>query len=44
MTLRNYLVLCIAVTVLWVAALLALPGLATTIEQLMLAFLSSNAR
>ncbi|MDZ7670349.1 MAG: hypothetical protein U5Q16_13380 [Gammaproteobacteria bacterium] len=43
MTIRNYLLLCAGVTVIWVAALLMLPDFARTIEQLMLMFLSSNA-
>lgn len=39
----NYLVLCTAATLAWVAALLAMPGFARTVEQLLLMFLSTNA-
>lgn len=40
---RSYLVLCASVTAVWVVALLLVPPFAQTIEQLMLAFLSSSA-
>ena len=43
MKMRNYLVLCAGVTAVWVVALLAIPALAQTVEQLLLLFLSTNA-
>ena len=44
MTTKNYLILCAAVTVIWVPALLFVPVVSDTVEQLMLLFLSTNAR
>jgi hypothetical protein len=41
---RSYLVLCACVTAVWVVALLSIPAFAQSIEQLMLLFLSTNAR
>lgn len=41
---RNYLVLCACVTAAWVLALLAIPAFSQTVEQLLLLFLSTNAR
>ena len=41
---RSYLLLCATVTAAWVVALLSVPAFAQTIEQLMLLFLSTNAR
>ncbi len=41
---KSYLILCAAVTLIWVPALLLVPGLSDTVEQLMLWFLSTNAR
>ncbi len=43
MNTRSYLVLCASVTAVWVVALLAVPALAESVEQLMLLFLSSTA-
>ncbi len=43
MTMRNYLLLCAGITLVWVVCLLTIPDFARTIEQLMLMFLSSNA-
>jgi len=43
MNMKNYLVLCAAVTVVVVIALLYIPGVADTVEGVMLAFLASNA-
>lgn len=44
MKMKNYLVFCVLVTTAWVVALLTIPALAQTVEQLLLLFLSSNAR
>ena len=44
MNIRSYLVLCATVTAVWIVALLSIPALAQTVEQLMLLFLSTNAR
>ena len=41
---RNYLVLCAVVTAAWVVALLSVPAFSQTVEQLLLLFLSTNAR
>jgi hypothetical protein len=41
---RSYLVLCACVTAAWVVALLSIPAFAESIEQLLLLFLSTNAR
>lgn len=43
MTLRNYLILCAAGSVLTVLTLLLVPGVGETIEGLLIAFLSTNA-
>jgi hypothetical protein len=43
MTMKRYLVTVLAVTALWVVALLTIPPFARFVEQLMLWFLSSNA-
>jgi hypothetical protein len=43
MTTRHYLITMLAVTALWVAALLTVPPFARLVEQLMLWFLSTNA-
>jgi hypothetical protein len=43
MTLRNYLTLCAVGSALTVVILLLFPGLGVTIENLLIAFLSSNA-
>lgn len=44
MTLKNYLFICVAVSVLTVAVLLLVPSVADSLEQQMLVYLSSNAR
>jgi hypothetical protein len=44
MTTKNYLMLCGVVAVAVVLAVLYVPGVAETIEQQLLTFLSSNAR
>ena len=41
---KNYLALCAAVTVAVVLSVLYVPGLSDTIEQVLLVFLSTNAR
>jgi hypothetical protein len=41
---KNYLILCAAITVIWVPTLLFVPAVSDTVEQLMLWFLSTNAR
>ena len=43
MTLRNYLILCAAGSVLTVLTLLLVPGVGETIEGLLIAFLSTTA-
>lgn len=43
MTLRNYLILCAAGSVLTVLVLLLVPSIGQTVEGLLIAFLSSNA-
>ncbi len=43
MTLRNYLILCTAGSVLTVLTLLLVPGVGETIEGLLIAFLSTTA-
>jgi hypothetical protein len=43
MTLRNYLILCAAGSLLTVLVLLLVPGIGETVEGLLIAFLSSNA-
>ena len=40
---RNYLLLSAGITLVWVVALLSVPAFSQTVEQLMLAFLSTNA-
>ncbi|MEQ8691626.1 MAG: hypothetical protein RIC89_12445 [Pseudomonadales bacterium] len=44
MSMKNYLILCVLVSVAVVLSLLFWPGLAETVEQYMLFFLSTNAR
>lgn len=44
MTTRNYLIMCAAVSIVWIIGLLAVPEFSDLIEQLMLLFLSTNAR
>lgn len=41
---RNYLLLCTVVTAAWVVALLIIPELSQRVEQMLLLFLSTNAR
>jgi hypothetical protein len=41
---KNYLILCATITVVLVVTLLYVPGVSDTVEQLMLAFLSTNAQ
>jgi hypothetical protein len=43
MTLRNYLILCAAGSLLTVLVLLLVPSIGETVEGLLIAFLSSNA-
>lgn len=43
MTLRNYLILCAAGSLIAILAVLLVPGVGETIEGLLLGFLSSNA-
>jgi len=43
MTLKNYLILCAAGSLLTVLTLLIAPGIGETIEGLLIAFLSSTA-
>jgi len=43
MTLRNYLILCAAGSLLMVLTLLLVPSIGETIEGLLIAFLSANA-
>lgn len=43
MTLRNYLILCAAGSVLTVLILLLVPGVGESIEASLIAFLSANA-
>ncbi len=43
MTMRNYLILCAAGSVLTVLILLLLPGVGEAIEGFLIAFLSTNA-
>jgi hypothetical protein len=43
MTLRNYLILCAAGSLLTVLILLLVPGVGESIEGLLIAFLSTNA-
>ncbi|MEZ7908504.1 MAG: hypothetical protein ACKVKL_17005 [Pseudomonadales bacterium] len=40
---KNYLILCAAITLIWVPALLFIPAVSDSVEQLMLLFLSTNA-
>lgn len=44
MSTKNYLITCGAVSALWLIALLAIPGFSDLVEQVMLLFLSTNAR
>lgn len=44
MSTKNYLILCGALTVVWVALLLLVPPFAEAIESLLLLFLSTQAR
>ena len=44
MTTKNYLLLCAGIAVAVVAAVLLIPDLSTGIEQVVLRFLSTNAR
>ena len=44
MRIKNYLILCASVSAVWMIALLAIPGFSDFVEQLMLVFLSTNAR
>ena len=41
---KSYLIICLVVSVSVVAAVLYIPGVSDTIEQLVLLFLSTNAR
>ena len=41
---KNYLILCAVITLVWVPVLLFVPAVSETVEQLMLLFLSTNAR
>jgi len=41
---KNYLLLCAAITIVVVVGVLYIPGLSDTIEQVLLAFLATNAR
>jgi hypothetical protein len=43
MTLRNYLILCAAGSLLTVAVLLLVPGVGESIEGALISFLSTNA-
>ena len=44
MSAKTYLTTCGVVAVIWLIALLAIPGFSDIVEQLMLLFLSTNAR
>jgi hypothetical protein len=44
MTMKNYSILCAAITVTVVLSVLYIPGLSDAIEQVMLVFLATNAR
>ena len=44
MTARTYLITCLVTSVVWIIALLAIPGFSDLVEQIMLLFLSTNAR
>lgn len=44
MTAKTYRIVCGIVSVLWIIALFAIPGFSDLIEQLLLLFLSTNAR
>lgn len=41
---KNYLILCAAITVVLVLSLLYIPAFSNSVEQVMLGFLSANAR
>ena len=41
---NSYLILCAVITVVWAATLLSVPAVSDTVEQLMIGFLSANAR
>ena len=41
---KTYLLLCALITLVWVPLLLFVPAVSQTVEQLMLLFLSTNAR
>jgi len=41
---KNYLLLCVGVAACWSLALLFIPAFSDLVEQLMLLFLSTNAR
>ena len=41
---KNYLILCAVIAVGWAATLLFVPAVSDTVEQLMIGFLSTNAR
>ncbi len=43
MTLRNYLILCAAGSLVTVLAMMLIPGVADTFESVLLLFLSTNA-
>ncbi len=43
MTLKNYVYLCLIITVVWPLMLLFVPGVSEVMEYLMIAFLSSTA-
>ena len=44
MSTRTYLIVCLCITIILVPTLLYVPAVSDTVEQLMLWFLSSNAR
>ncbi len=44
MTMKNYLILCAAITATVVLSVLYIPGLSDAIEQALLIFLATNAR
>lgn len=44
MSTKNYLILCLIITLVWVPLLLFVPAVSDNVERLMLWFLSTNAR
>ncbi|MFT5102328.1 MAG: hypothetical protein ACJAX5_001157 [Patiriisocius sp.] len=41
---KNYLILCVVITIVWATTLLLVPAVSDTVEQVMIGFLSTYAQ